>query len=145
MTRPNASRYRVSSFGPELLAVLVKGAAERVEIPCPSMRVMMALQMRLQMLRGAMGRENHPQYELVTKARTSRTWDPSSPRSDPKNCILVVQPNDHQFADILDAAGIKVTEHTADLLAETTPDTPSDPSLAPSVAPPPNDPYWKFK
>lgn len=147
MTRPQKSRYPVSSFGPELLATLLKGATERVEIPCPSMRVMMALQMRLQMLRGAMGRENHEQYPLVTRARTSRTWDKESDPKGDRTSVLVIQPNDSQFNDILTKAGVTVTVDHRDLLEETSAplNTPVDPSTEPATTFNPLDPYSRFK
>jgi hypothetical protein len=96
------------------MAVLLKGARERIEIPCPDQRTMKFIQMRLQMLRGAMFREQHEQYQLVTKARTSRTWDKDGDKD--KNCILVIAPNDSQFADIFRRAGIEVTPHDRDIL-----------------------------
>lgn len=135
MTRPKSSRYPVSSFGPELLAILLKGARERVEIPCPDQRYMKYLQMRLQMLRGAMAREAHPQYGLVTRARTTRQWDASI--SKDANCVLVVQPNDAQFSGVLAAAGIKVSDVDQDLL--------DSPDLLPDVETVDSNPYAKFK
>jgi hypothetical protein len=139
MTRPKMSRYTVNSFGPELLAVLLKGARERVAIPCPDQRTMKFIQMRLQMLRGAMFRERHPQYELVTRARTSRTWDKSHPD---KNCVLVVAPNDSQFAAIFRDAGIVPTDHERDILENIDGDAsvPVD-----STPPTPDNPYEKWK
>jgi len=120
------------------MAVLLKGARERVEIPCPDQRTMKFIQMRLQMLRGAMYRERHPQYDLVTRARTSRTWDKTN--SD-KNCVLVVAPNDSQFSDIFKRAGIVPTEHERDILENI------DGSEAPAGEPPPtsDNPYDKWK
>jgi len=135
MTRPKVSRYTVSSFGPELMAVLLKGARERIEIPCPDQRTMKFIQMRLQMLRGAMYRERHQQYELVTKARTSRTWDKAD---KDKNCILVVAPNDSQFADIFRRAGVEVTSHDRDILEGV--DAPSDEAIDLPI-----NPYDKWK
>lgn len=140
MTRPKVSRYPVSSFGPELMAILLKGARERVEIPCEDQRTMQYLQMRLQMLRGAMGRERHAQYTLVTRARTTRTWD--SKKGKDANCILVVQPNDAQFASALKAAGITVTVHDRNILDEVVDDAMGP---APSEEPETVDPYAKFK
>lgn len=147
MTRPSTSRYPVSSFGAELLAVLVKGATERVEIPCPNMKVMMALQMRIQMLRGAMGREKHPQYELVCKARTSRNWDRDEDPKGEKTSVLVVQPNDRQFGDILSKAGVVVDDPMKDLLEEESApqETPKDPTVEPATVFNPLDPYSRFK
>jgi hypothetical protein len=139
MTRPKMSRYTVNSFGPELMAVLLKGARERVEIPCPDQRTMKFIQMRLQMLRGAMYRERHPQYDLVTRARTSRTWQKGD--SD-KNCVLVVAPNDSQFSDIFRRAGIVPTEHERDILENI-----DSGQQAADTAPPTSDPnpYDKWK
>lgn len=141
MTRPKVSRYPVSSFGPELLAILLKGARERVEIPCENQRTMMHLQMRLNMLRGAMGREKHAQYPLVTRARTSRTWDAA--RGKDANCVLVVQPNDVQFAPAIKRAGITLTGSERNILDDVV-DDPMGPATAPEDALP-LDPYAKFK
>ena len=144
MTRPKVSRYPVSSFGPELMAILLKGSRERVEIPCPDQRTMRHLQMRLQMLRGAMGREKHPQYTLVTRARTSRTWDAAVGVNE--RCVLVVQPNDSQFAPALKSAGIAVTDNERDIL-DNVPESPTGPPTVPDIIDDvtPVNPYDKFK
>ena len=142
MTRPKASRYPVTSFGPELMAILLKGAREKVSIPCPDQRFMKHLQMRLQMLRGAMAREKHPQYNLVTRARTTRKWNTALGKD--VDCVLVVQPNDAQFTDALRAAGVTVTPNDEDLLRH--PEALSSPSLDPAVEDEPlTDPYARFK
>jgi len=142
MTRP--SRYPVSSFGPELLEILVRGAKDRVSIPCPNHKTMQALQMRIQMLRGAMGREKHPQYELTTRARTSRTWNREAGKD--VDCVLVIQPNDFQFSDILKSAGITPSAPMRDILDDTAlPDTPSDPSIESTSPDKFDNPYNRFK
>jgi len=157
MTRP--SRYPVASFGPELLAVLLKGATERVEIPCPDGKTLMALQQRIHMLRGAMGREKHPEYSLAQRARTSRMWDEleGTPRNTghptraAKNFRLIIQPNDVQFKELIEAAGVKVEAHMTDLLDQPAEkSTPKDPSTSPATEPPTpdltgKDPYAQFK
>lgn len=136
MTRPKMSRYTVSSFGPELMAVLLKGAREKIEIPCPDQRTMKFIQMRLQMLRGAMFRERHPQYEIVTRARTSRTWKSGNKDED---CVLVVAPNDSQFAKLIHDAGVAVTQHDRDILDDVgVPD-------AVDTTPSHQNPYEKWK
>jgi len=137
MTRPKMSRYPVSSFGPELMAVLLKGARERVELPCDDQRHMKFLQMRLQMLRGAMAREGHPDYTLVTRARTTRTWDRELGKD--VNCVLVVQPNDIQFTDTIRKAGIEVDDINVDDVVDA-PDILPDPIVDPIL-----NPYSKFK
>lgn len=150
MTRRSRTPSPVSSFGPELLETLLRGAVERVEIPCDSMEQMMFLQLRLQTLRGAMKRESHPQYALVSRARTSRKWDheafPMEGRKAPMHatgCVLVIQPNDAQFRDILSRAGIKPTENAQDIL-ENPHETPLSPPLI-EMPVSPSDPYARFK
>ena len=133
-----ASRYPVSSFGPELLAILLKGATQRVTVPCPDQRTMQHLQMRLQMLRGAMGREGHPNYQLVTRARTSRDWDTDPLDGTQSNFRLLIQPNDSQFAKLIKDAGVVATSNDRDLLNEALVDLPQ--MEAPTI-----DPYAKFK
>ena len=165
MTRPKIGRYPVSSFGPELMALLVKASQNRVEVPCKSMNQMKSLQMRIHSLRGAMGREKHSQYGLVTRVHTSCTWDfeqfPSTKAKQfPKNatgCKLVLYPKDSQFTDILNAAGITVEDIKSvdGLLDElVAPATPIDPTIEPgttTTAPgedPPSNPdeiYERFK
>jgi hypothetical protein len=153
MPRAKESRRPVSSFGPELLELLTQGATKEIRIPCPSMRVMKNLQMRLHLLRGAMQREKHPQYNLVTRARTSCTWDfashPSTKRhqfpADAKECVLFIRPNDSQFTDIIKQAGISVSDASKDIMD----DVPAAPAPKnPVVEPTPDqpfDPYERFK
>lgn len=144
MTRPKTSRYPVSSFGPELLQVLIEGAQRPVEIPFPDQRTMKHFQMRIHMLRGAMQREAHPQFALATRARTSRSWNREKGKD--AECVLTVRPNDSQFTDILDRAGIKTSPHTRDLLTETpAPLAPRDPTIQPDPESPHLDPYERFK
>lgn len=135
MTKAKPSRYTVSSFGHELLQTLLKGSQERVEIPCPDQRTMKHIQMRLNMLRGAMFREQHPSYRIVTRARTSRTWDKTDKN---KNCILIIQPNDIQFVEIFRAAGI--VSHTPDDLLDGIENPVVKTEPEPEI-----DPYEKWK
>lgn len=159
MTRP--SRYPVAAFGPELLAALIEGSRRRLEIPMKTHREIAWLQQRIHMLRGAMGKEKHPQYTLVQRARTSRQWDEpeGTPRSkDGKptrmasNFRLIIEPNDVQFVDALKAAGIDLSQSTVTNMQEVLEDkptiTPSDPSTAPAIEPTETtveDPYANFK
>ena len=143
MTRPKASRYPVSSFGPELMAILLKGARERVAIPCPDQRFMKYLQMRIQMLRGAMAREKHPNYTLVTRTRTTRTWNTALGKD--VDCVLIVAPNDSQFSDVLQRAGVDVTPNDVDLLTHPEIGAFDAPSLEPETSDSDTDPYARFK
>lgn len=159
MTRPKIGRYPVSSFGPELMELLIQGSQRRVEIPCENMKQMKHLQMRIHTLRGAMARERHPQYALATRARTSCTWDHEKfPGRFPKNatnCVLVIAPNDSQFSDILAKAGITPSQGAKDVLEDLAlPDVPTDPSIQSATETPTTtnddstptiDPYARFK
>ena len=160
MTRPRPGRYPVSSFGPELMELLIQGSTREVRVPCESMKQMKFLQMRIQTLRGAMAKEKHPQYAIATRARVSCTWDfehfPSTKnqRFPPhaKGCVLIIRPQDSQFTSILAAAGIEVSKAATDVLRDDLlPSTPSDPSLQPSEPPAddstdaPSSPYERFK
>lgn len=141
------SKNPVSSFGPELMAVLIKGSRETVTIPFPDARSMKYFQLRIQTLRGAMRRENHPQLSVVEIARTSRQWDLDE-FGKPTNFRLVVEPQDLRFRDAIKAAGIELTDIAAadDILDDTAlPETPIDPSTEPALVDPSTDPYATFK
>lgn len=161
MTRPKLGRYPVSSFGPELMELLIRGSKEEVRVPCESMKQMKFLQMRIQMLRGAMAREKHAQYPLATRARTTVTWNTEKHPSrkgkqfpmDAEDCVLIIRPNDSQFAEILEKAGIKPSQGAADVLNDLPlPESSIDTSLLHAPEPdsettdvPDLDPYAKFK
>jgi hypothetical protein len=120
---------------------LIKGAIGRVEIPCPDQRTMMHIQMRLNMLRGAMFREHHEHATLVMRARITRTWDKNDKN---KNCVLVLYPHDSQFSEIFKRAGIEVKQAENDILngigGTSESGAPPDTADAPSI-----DPYEKWK
>lgn len=130
-------RYPVSSFGPELMAALKKGAVEKVELKFPSMKAAIFFQHRIHTLRSMMREENHPDAELVSRARTARHWDAANDPKGEKGCSLIIQPNDIQFRSIVEAAGVSVE---VPLLPLTTEESLAlDPHLSPS------DPYKDFK
>jgi len=148
MTR--RSSYPVTSFGPELMALLIKGSQESVLVPCTDAKELQYLQMRIHMLRGAMSRERHPQLEVVQRARTSRQWktDPDTRRQ--YDFTLLVEPNDLRFRASIAAAGVIVDEKKMDDLLDddAAPLTPIDPSTEPNLMDPSDaahDPYAMFK
>lgn len=159
MTRPKPGRYPVSSFGPELMELLIRGSKEEVRVPCDSMKQMKFLQMRIQTLRGAMAKERHPQYAIATRARVTCEWNFKKHPSrkglqfppEAEECVLVIRPQDSQFSEILAKAGITVSDGASTVLDELPlPDTPSDPSTqiaveTPSDDEPTTDPYERFK
>jgi len=155
LTRSKVSRRPVASFGPQLMALLLKGAKEEVIVPCPDRKTMNNLQMRLHMLRGAMDREKHVNYALVTRARTSRQWDEEGGAAS--NFRLRVAPNDSVFDDMLKPLNLDIDGALDALFEEAPPDTPSDPNaptptksplVVPSATPEGEalvDPYTRFK
>jgi hypothetical protein len=101
------------------------------------------LQMRLQMLRGAMAREHHPNYTLVTRARTSRVWNAAE--GEDSGCVLIIQPNDAQFTKIFKDAGVEATTHDRDILEDIGEPPPPIIMEVPENLTPSVDPYAKFK
>lgn len=150
MTRPkNPSRYPVSSFGPELMALLIEGSKKEVRVPCPDRKFMRALQQRIHMLRGAMAREQHPQYVTVTRARTSQAWKINERDGQAFDFCLYVRPQDSQYLDALTKAGVKVDKADSDnLLNSALPPAPSnevEPTQPTIEAPSDPDIYNRFK
>src|SRR5687768_1864831 len=148
MTRPKLGRQPVSSFGPELMQLLIEGSQREVKVPCDSMAQMKHLQHRIHSLRGAMARERHPQYAIATRAKTALTWNKEAfPGKFPReatNCILTIAPHDSQFKDLLEKAGVTVTPAARDVLEEIeAPSTPDDPSIqsSPEAVTPEFNPY----
>lgn len=131
MTRATATP--VSSFGPELLALLVRGAKDVVTIPCPTYRQGRRLQMRLHMLRKQLQREKHAFWEEAYRVHTSLKYkcirdDPKRPMKD-EPAVLTLRPKDSEFAELLSQAGVQAPRLAHDPLAEFTPE--SEESLIP--------------
>lgn len=123
------------------MALLIKGSTQEVRVPCETRQQMRALQARIHMLRGAMAREKHPQYEVVTRARTSQSWKLMEGTNEACDFALYVRPQDSQFSSILQKAGVTVTVEDKDLLAP-----PSEEPLSvelPSESP--SNVYDRFK
>lgn len=115
-------RYPVSSFGPEVMAALIKGSQEKVILKFTNadgksaMTKAIYLQHRIHTLRAMMREENHEHAELVTRARTSRMWgakvgEAHAPdHKGEKYVELHIYPNDSQFASIFAEAGVELPE-----------------------------------
>lgn len=125
------SHLPVISFGPELFEALIRGSKERVEIGPMPYRVALKLQYRINHLRAAMQTETHEHATLVLRARTSITWSSDTPISVSRNrvrvpidrnapCVVIVEPHDSEFGDLLRNAGIapEVVELSSDPLAD---------------------------
>lgn len=134
--------YLVSSFGPEIMQALLRGAKERFEVPL-TYRMAVQFSQRINRLRRAMREEAHPQYGLVAKTKITIVWgkragypeveekassqNVKTPRDIDSPAKLIIQPHDKEFSAALIAAGIRVDDLRIDPLDEiarptTTPD-----------------------
>jgi hypothetical protein len=98
---PRKSPPPVSSFGPELLAALLRGGESRLEIKLSSFDLAFSLRQRFYALRKSMRNETHPQTSLAYRcsiALPSKEQDGTS--------ILTLRPRDDEFASALRDAGI---------------------------------------
>lgn len=88
----------VSSFGPELMTVLRKGADSRSVYALPDPKAAFRFMSRINSLRAAMRREGHVDSDRVYRAGI---------RIDKENkCNVIVEPRDSEFGDILKRAGV---------------------------------------
>lgn len=116
---------RVESFGPEMMAVLLRGATDGIKIELPYHRAIRFRQ-RLYQLRHAMAVEGHPKYGLVSRVRAAITWDETSiqtvrnskqvPRPTDRRATVTVEvmPLDHEFTQALRDAGLDLKTAVAD-------------------------------
>lgn len=123
----------VSSFGPEVLATLLRGARERFEVSLPYNEAI-SFHLRLHSLRRAMREEQHPQLSIVERVTVSVVWGekagfPAVPqRYNSRNvpypedrktpAKLIVQPHDLRFRNALTRAGVHADELKEDPLQE---------------------------
>lgn len=126
----------VTSFGPEIMAALLRGSKERFEIPMPY-RDAIKFTMRIHSLRHAMRTEGHEQVNVVSMTKVRVLWGeraglpPVPERKNSRNvpypensdipAKVVIEPHDREFAQALIAAGIKADELKADPLLDFTP------------------------
>jgi hypothetical protein len=117
------SRMPTASFGTNLFALLVKASRERVEVPVPTWALGVRLQQRIHMLRASMRREAHEKYLIVSRVRTSLLWGERAglaasatrlvnntpiPTDKTVPALLVLQPHDAEFDEIIRNAGIDI-------------------------------------
>lgn len=107
----------VESFGPEILAALIKGATEPVRMTL-SYKVGTRLRMRIHQLREAMRKSGHEKYNLVARVVVTVRWPSDTPTEKQgrynvpidrnTKCEVKLQANDLEFADELRAAGVDI-------------------------------------
>lgn len=100
---PRKSSAPVSSFGPELLAALLRGGQSELRIDCPTFQIAFALRQRFYSLRKAMKAEGHEQLAIA-----SRACIPLPQELPNKTAVLVIRPHDDEFSSLLRSAGVTV-------------------------------------
>lgn len=110
---PRSKNLPVSSFGPELLLTLKQGAAGPCRIAFATPALATRFRMRVNELRLAMKRENHPDWPQLY--RCGAYIDKSDRR------VVLLAPRDAEFLSALSAAGIGGSSLQ-----------PADPSLPPA-------------
>ncbi len=125
MTNTNLA---VVAYPDELLQFLRKGSLERISITFPQRRMADSMRGRINALRTAMKREDHPLYPLVAKAsiriefpnhdkdrwKVHQKWHkdenylgpaPIMPEDGP--AVLICEPREYELMKYFHAAGIK--------------------------------------
>lgn len=129
-------RASIESFGPELLAALVKGSREPVTVKVPY-RTAIALTQRLNKLRYIMQHKGHSLYSIVARVKITTAWGeraglpPADEVRSRKNVarpvdpeapsVLTLSPHDSEFTDALRAAGVAPVELRDDPIEEISP------------------------
>jgi hypothetical protein len=98
---PRKTNRSVSSFGPELLAALIRGGEKTLAVPMPSFEAAFALRQRLYELRKALRSENHPDC-----ARAYRASIALPTKEGDGSSVLTIRPKDEEFTAALRAVGI---------------------------------------
>ena len=130
---PTRTRNPIESFGPEILATLLKGSRETVTIPTTYRRGV-TLRQRLYQLRTIMQKQNHELWPIVAKAKVVLEWgtkagldpveDIYNSRKVPRPvdsdvpAILTIRPHDSEFADALLKAGVEASPLSSDPLRD---------------------------
>jgi hypothetical protein len=122
MTRSN--RFPASSFGAELQATLREGANKELRLKFDSEALATRFMHRLNALRAAMKREDHPDWQQLYRCGVHKD------AHDKK--ILILAPRDSEFRKALQDAGVSLTAPVPDIAEYhvKTPsiDAPNDPA-----------------
>lgn len=100
---PRKNNSPVSSFGPELLAALLRGGQQELRIPVPNFNTAFALRQRFYALRKAMRSESHEQLSFAMRASI-----PLPLENPDGTATLVIRPHDDEFSSLLRKAGVSV-------------------------------------
>jgi hypothetical protein len=121
-----AAKSPLESFGPEILAALVKASKEEITIELPSVREAWRFQQRIHQLRKRMRDSSHEQYPLAARVKVQILWGEKAgyekveEKMNSKGLWLPVDtsvrakvrlsPRDQEFRDALNAAGVKLED-----------------------------------
>lgn len=124
MTNPR-TKFPIESFGPELMAALLRGGRERVVIPFEGpngKKLAHNFQRRIHQLRNRMRDLEHPDYILASRAKVSIFWGEKAQLADPRyeswkddhnghrGAIILIAPRDSEFKETLASVGINPTQ-----------------------------------
>ena len=123
------------------MALLLKGALEKVELPMSWNRAV-RLRQRIYQLRTAMKslEPPHDKYSLVARVRITIELPPGTPEKRSGNNLvpvdgktlakLILRPNDSEFDDVFDKAGVELHEPAAaDIVPSSSDDAPDQMSV----------------
>jgi hypothetical protein len=108
----------LTSFGPEILATLLKGSREEVVLDMPYNEAV-ELRKRMHFLRARMRQDKHELASIVAGAKVTIRWGPEVATSTSRKGVkyptdshslvqLVVRPQDYTFRAAIEAAGVKI-------------------------------------
>jgi hypothetical protein len=86
----------VTSFGQELHEALRAGADKRIELKFDNEKMAIRFNQRINALRNAMKKENHPDWIQLYRCQCRR-----------EGAKLILAPADSEFREVLDSAGVK--------------------------------------
>ena len=114
----------IESFGPEMMAALLKGSREKLTLEFPAYRSAVYFMARIHLLRKQMREANHPEYNIAARARVSLSFGPDAgypeveikldsqggkrPVDREVPAKITISPHDSEFGDVLKNAGVEI-------------------------------------
>lgn len=107
----------IESFGPELMAILQRGARERLVVELPSSAAAHSLRRRIHTLRARLRDADDDRYLVASKVRLSILYGALAvPFANPAmKYKLIAQPHDAQFRAAIEAAGVNIDDSLVDV------------------------------
>ena len=108
----------LESFGPNIMAALLKGAVEGFEV-WASYKDAIRFRQRIHRLRSAMREAKHSEYPIVARVKVTIRWPEGTkleksgrylvPTDRNTRVLLALRPNDSEFDDMLKNIGLDTT------------------------------------